>query len=579
MKRNGLIYKYLNKRSWRIRENANTNESFSNMQYFLSSNLLANDFLRSIPKKYREAHKNALIHIHNLESGGYIPYCAGHNLKLLIMQGMKTNTINSNPAKHLDSITDQVMNFLFCSQMEFAGAQAFNDFDTLLAPFIKKDHLSYKRVKQQMQKLVYNLNMTMRAASQTPFTNLSLNFTTPNYLKEEEAIVGGEGTNFKYSECQEEIEMIDKAITEVMMEKDPRGIPFTFPILTVNLVKNFPWDNEASKLMFIEASNVGSFYWMNYLGSGIDEDSVRAMCCRLNISLKELAGPRGLWNTGEGTGSLGVVTINFSNLGYLAKKKDEGFFWEELERRLNMAYNILNFRKRRIKKYMKLMMPFSLMNGWSMKNYYLTIGVIALNEMCLNYFGSDITENVDFIVKILKYMRKWASKKQEETGQLINIEQVPGEGCSYRLAYVDRKIHKDIITLGTKREPYYSATLIPLSYEIDLFDRLKMEEKVLPLFSGGTIFRVLTGEKTIPWSMTKELVKKISSTKIPYFDLTATFSVCKKEAKTFKGPKEKCPDCGGPVEVFSRVVGYYRPVSKWNIGKKREFKDRRYYNL
>jgi len=899
-----LIKKYLNNRSWRIKENANTNESFSNLQYYISSNILANDFLRSIPPRLRRAHRDALLHIHNLESGGYVPYCSGHNLKSLIAYGMKTVTINSRPAKHLTSLTDQVMNWLYMAQMEFAGAQAFNDFDTLIAPFIKKDKVGYREVKQQIQKLIFNLNYcydeetevltdegfkkflylsgnekvltlnmennrlewndiengkvyifyykgpmfhfkhknldlkvtpnhrlvirekdqwifkeaenlqnkqylmpitgdwvgvnnnyiqlekisrkkhdhnskifdklpiepylrllgiylaegniiwrddkghyglyiaqenpvkrkkikeglkdlpynvqeyknclviynkqlanhfkkfgkardkfipkeikdlppkylkilldwmflgdgykdeayftisdklrddvqeciiklgygtnysianqnkvwritkkkrrvvsvypkkdleiewyeglifcievkngnmvvrrngkvvisgnTMRSASQTPFTNLSLNYCVPNFLRGEHAIVGGDLIDLTYDDCLEEIYLIDRAFSEIMMEKDPTGIPFTFPILTINLTSRFDWDHPVVDLMAENARSVGSYYWMNYIGSGISEDTVRSMCCRLNISLKELSGPRGLWNTGEGTGSLGVVTINFPRLGYDMKGKDEDKFFEELDRRMNMALEILLFRKQRIKKYMKRMMPFNLLNGWSMRTYYMTIGVIGLNELCLNYLGEDIVDNIDFIVKVLNFMRSWTSTKQKELKQLINIEMIPGEGSSYRLAYVDRKLHPDIKTLGTKKAPYYSALLIPPSKNLDLFDRIKLEERVLPLFTGGTIFRVFLGEKRPNREAIKDLIKKLASTKIPYFDITTTFSVCKKEGKTFNGVHYKCPDCGGRTEVFSRVVGYYRPVSRWNIGKREEFKDRRYYNL
>jgi len=576
---NDLIQKYLFDLSWRKRENANTNESFSNMQNFIASNILANDFLSSLPLKYRNAHQNSLIHIHNLESGGFQPYCCGHNLKILILNGMKTVTINARPAKHLTSITDQVMNWLFMSQQEFSGAQAFNDFDTLIAPFIKIDKLSFRDVKQQIQKLVYNLNMTMRTANQTPFTNLSLNYGVPKFLENEEAIIGGTLSGFKYSDCLDEIELIDRAISEIMTEKDPNGIPFTFPILTINLTKKFNWSSKISRLMAENAGDVGSYYWMNYIGSGINEDTIRSLCCRLNIDMSELSGPSGLWNTGEGTGSLGVVTINFPRLGFDCKGKDEKIFFEELEKRLEIAYYILNFRKERIKKHINRMMPFNILNGWSMRTYFITIGVIGLNEMCLNYLGSDITKNIDFIIKILEFMRKWSKNKQTESKQLINIEMVPGEGSSYRLAYVDKKLNPEIISLGTKRAPYYSSLLIPSYFELDVFDRLKLEEKVLPLFTGGTIFRVFLGEKKPDIDTTLDFIRKISSSKIPYFDLTSTYSICKSDHKTFRGSKDKCPECNSETEIYSRVVGYYRPVSKWNIGKVQEFKDRKYISL
>lgn len=579
MEGNNLIQKYLSKRSWRIRENANTNESFSNMQNFIASNILANDFLSSLPYKYRKAHQDAIIHIHNLESGGYQAYCSGHNLKSLIVNGMKTVTVSARPAKHLTAITDQIMNWLFMSQQEFSGAQAFSDFDSLIAPFVKVDRLSYKDVKQQMQKLIYNLNMTMRAANQSPFTNLSLNYGVPKFLENEEAIIGGHLAGFNYSDCLDEISMIDRAISEIMIEKDPRGIPFTFPILTINLTKKFDWSSKTSELMAINASEVGSYYWMNYIGSGLDENSIRSMCCRLNIDLTELSGPSGLWNLQEGTGSLAVVTINFPRLGFDYKGKDEKIFFEKLRERLELALFVLNFRKERIKKYMPIMMPFNLLNNWTMKNYYITIGIIGFNEMCMNYLGTDIIENIPFIVKVMNFIREWVKEKQVETKQLINIEMIPGEGSSFRLAYVDRKLNPDIKTLGTKSAPYYTSLLIPASTGIDMFERLKLEEQVLPLFTGGTIFRIFTGEKEPDSEVILDLIKKISNTKIPYFDLTSTFSICKKEFKTFRGTKEHCPECNGETEIYSRVVGYYRPLSKFNIGKVEEFKNRKYITL
>lgn len=574
-----LVRKYLLNNSWRIKENANTNQSFSNMQYFISSNILANDFLRSIPENCRMAHIKGLIHIHNLESGGLIPYCSGHNLKMLIVQGLKTVSISSKPAKHLDSITDQVMNFLYCSQQEFAGAQAFNDFDTLVAPFIKEDKADYRKVKQQMQKLIFNLNMTMRSANQSPFTNLSLNYGVPKYLKDEHCIVGGEALDYTYSDCLEEIYMIDRAINEIMTEKDPSGRPFTFPILTINLTSSFDWNSEEALEMARNASEVGSYYWMNYLGTGIDEDTVRSMCCRLNIRMDKLGGPHGLWNSAEGTGSLGVVTINLPRLGYDCKGTDEKRLFEELDKRLEMAIQILLVRKERIKKYFDLLMPFSKLNNWSMKNYFMTIGVLGINEMCLNYTGHNILNNKDLVIRVLDHIRDWIVKKQTEINQLINLEMVPGEGSCYRLAYIDRKECKDIKTLGTRRAPYYTTLLVPPSIEVDLWERIQFEEDILPLFTGGTIFRTYLGERAPDPEVMLDLIRRISSTKIPYFDMTTTFSVCTREGRTIPGIHHKCPECNSRTEVYSRVVGYYRSIDRWNIGKVQEFKDRKYLNI
>ncbi|RLG80300.1 MAG: ribonucleoside triphosphate reductase, partial [Thermoprotei archaeon] len=301
--------------------------------------------------------------------------------------------------------------------------------------------------------------------------------------------------------------------------------------------------------------------------------------CRLTLDLSQLSGPRGLWNTAEGTGSLGVVTINFPRLGYESKNKDESYFFDTLTERMELALEILQIRKSRILKYQNRLMPFSTMNGWSMRNYYLTIGVIGLNEMCLNMFDSPIMENVDFVEKVLKYMREFAKEKQQEIGQLINVEMIPGEGSSYRLAYIDRKECPNIKTLGTKKAPYYSALLIPPKYDVPIIDQVEISERILPLFSGGTIFRVFLGEKQPETYSLLKFIERLSHTKIPYYDITTTYSVCLKEGKFFTGVHYKCPECGSECEVYSRVVGYYRPVKRWNIGKQQEFKDRKYYKL
>ncbi len=579
MVKNTYIQNFLSQKDWRLRENANWNESFSKLQYYIASKELAKEFLRVVGRKARYAHSHGLIHIHNLESGGLIPYCTGHNLRKLLLDGMKTPTVFSLPPKHLTSAVDIMANWILMSQLEFAGAQAFNDVDTLLAPYVKIDRLSYKEVKQCIQKLVYNLNFTSRQAGQSPFSNVSLNCGVPKYLENEPVVVAGKDIGTTYADYLKEIHMIDKAFIEIMTEGDPLNRPFTFPLLTVNLTKSFDWNSEVAKGIAHNCAIRGSFYFMNYIGSGIPEDSIRSLCCRLTLDLSQLSGPRGLWNTAEGTGSLGVVTINFPRLGYESRKKDEKYFFDTLTERMELALEILEIRKTRILKYQSRLMPFSTMNGWNMRNYYLTIGVIGLNEMCLNMFDSPIMENVDFVVKVLKYMREFAKEKQQEKEQLINIEMIPGEGSSYRLAYIDRKECPNIKTLGTKKAPYYSALLIPPKYDVPIIDQVEISERILPLFSGGTIFRVFLGEKQPETYSLLKFIERLSHTKIPYYDITTTYSVCLKEGKFFTGVYYKCPDCGSECEVYSRVVGYYRPVKRWNIGKQQEFKDRKYYKL
>jgi ribonucleoside-triphosphate reductase (formate) len=574
------IDEYLTNSHWRRKENANINESFSSMTNYISSKLLANDFLMSLPKEQRDAHENGLLHIHNLETGGYIAYCCGHNLKQLLMTGIKTPSINSKPAKHFNSLMDHIMNWLYCSQMEMAGAQSFGDWDTLIAPFIKKEKLTYKEVKQQIQKLIFNLNFTMRSSSQTPFTNLTMNIGSPKFLLNEQAIIGGEDAGFTYGDCIDEIHMVDKATTEIMNSRDSTGKPFTFPILTINLTKKFPWESELADIIANNCANLGSFYFMNYVNSGIDEDILRSMCCRLSLRLDQMSGPKGMWNMGEGTGSLGVVTINLPRLGHDAKG-NETILFELLSHRLELALSILKARKERIKANMKSMMPFNTMNGWSMKNYFMTIGILGFNEFTLNFMNKDILDKdaQDMMIKVLQFMRDWCMTKQQETRELINIEQVPAEGCSYRLAKVDKKLNNDIITLGTDAAPYYSSVYIPHNYEVDMIDRIGIEEKALPIFSGGTIFRTLLGEKEPSNKAVLDYIKMIANTKIPYFDITATFAVCEKDNKVIRGTTKTCPDCNSPTEVWSRVVGYYRPSSKYNIGKVREFETRKYIDI
>jgi len=476
---------------------------------------------------------------------------------------------------------DHIMNWLYCSQMEFAGAQSFSDFDTLIAPFIKVEKLDYNEVKQQLQKLIFNLNFTMRSSSQTPFTNLTLNIGTPKFLKDEYAIIGGEESSLTYGDCLDEIEMVDKALVEIMNERDIEGRPFSFPVLTINLNGRFQWDSELAQIIADNCKTLGSFYFMNYAGSGISEDTLRSMCCRLNLRIDQLAGPKGMWNMGDGTGSMAVVTINLPRLARDMKGKDEARLFEELNRRMELALSIVKFRKDRILKYMKLMMPFNMANGWSMKNYFMTIGLLGFNEFTMNYLGKDIleTDSVMFMEKTLNHIKDWSINRQHEMKELINIEMVPGEGSCYRLAKKDKQVYDDIYTLGTKDAPYYSTLMVPPKFNTDLMDRLMLEEKLLPLFSGGTIFRTLLGEKEPSNNAILDYIRMIGSSKIPYFDITTTYSICKNDGSYFRGTVKSCPTCNSKLSTYSRVVGYYRETRKWNVGKKEEFRDRKYINI
>jgi ribonucleoside-triphosphate reductase len=574
-----LIEEYLANHNWRISENSNTTYSFSGLKSYLDSHILADFALSKLPEEIRKAHKNGDFHIHNLESGNLIRYCSGNSLQMLLLKGLWTPSLISKPAKHFSAVVDHVMNYLYMIQMETAGAVAFNDVDTLLAPFIRHDKLDFNHVKQDIQRLIFNLNFTLRSASQTPFSNVSLNFGVPKYLKNSPAIIGGEvKDNPCYSDYEKEIEMFDIAFSEILMDRDGKMRPFTFPIPTINLTKAINWDSEAIRMMLIEDITLGSFYFMNYIGSGISEETVRAMCCRLNIDTSELSSAGGLWNMGDSTGSLGVVTLNLARIGYLSKTEDE--IYERLTALLKLAVEELLIKEQMIRKgYEAGLSPFSEYYDLNLDHYFRTIGIVGLNELCLNFTGKGLIDNAELGYKILSFLRGKIKEIQKETKKLFNLEMTPAEGSSYRLAKKDLEKYANIKTLGTKEAPYYTSLLIPPSEAMDVWERLKIEEKLLPLFSGGTVFRVFVGDETDDINSVKKLIQTIAASKIPYFDITRTFSVCAGEGKFYNGEVEICPSCGKRTEVFSRVVGYYRPVNKWNIGKQQEFKERKYVKI
>lgn len=577
MGNNKLVQDYLSKSSWRIKENSNTTYSYSGIKYHIDSNVLANYALSQLPKEIRTAHQNGDFHIHNLESGNLIPYCAGCSLMDLLLKGLFTPSITSRPARHFSSVSDHVMNYLYMRQMETAGAVAFNDVDTLLAPFIRFDHLNRNQVKQDLQRLIFNLNFTLRSSSQTPFSNFSLNFGVPKYMEDEAVIHGGELQKDTYKDFIDEIQLFDELFIEILKEKDASGRPFPFPIPTINLTNRFNWSNKVSDSLFEEITELGSFYFMNYIGSGISEDTVRSMCCRLSLNLKDLSESHGLWNNGDSTGSLGVVTINMGRLGYLCKTEEQ--LYKQLSFLMDLAKNELIIKENTIREQLaNNLMPFSKYYNLNLDHYFRTIGEVGINEMCLNFTGKDITQNIPFVFQILNFMRNKIREYQIETKKLFNIEMTPAEGCSYRLALIDRKKYPKITTLGNG-VPYYSSLLIPPSLEIDVLKRMELEQDLLPLFNGGTIFRTFIGENVSNPKTIKDFVKMVSTSKIPYYDVTTTFSICKGEGKSIRGIHHKCPDCGSETEVYSRVVGYYREIKKWNPGKIEEFNDRKYIDL
>lgn len=576
------IKSYLHQEDWRVKENSNEDYSFSGLLLYAAGKVIGNYALNEIyTPDIKEAHVKGYFHIHDL-SNAVIGYCAGWSLKKLLEIGFGgvPNKVDCKPAKHLNTVIHQMVNYIGCLQMEFAGAQAFSSVDTLLAPFVKADSLSFKETKQCVQQLVFSLNIPSRWGSQYPFSNLTFDWTVPDDMKNEKAIVGGEKQDFTYGDCQKEMDMINKAFLEVMLEGDSKGRIFTFPIPTYNLTKDFRWSSENANLLFEVTAKYGLPYFQNYIGSGLDPKSIRAMCCRLNLDQNQLIKrPGGMWGPGDATGSVGVVTINMNRIGYEAQSKEE--FFENLSYYMGLAKNSLEMKRKIVERNMENgLMPFAKVYLGTFRNHFSTIGLCGMNECCLNFLNKDIisSEGMEFTVEVLKFMRERLVEFQQETGNLYNLEATPAESTSYRLARLDKKIYPNIITAGDK-EPYLTnSTQLPVDKTDDVIEALEHQNKIQPLYTGGTIFHTFLGERVSSGEACKELVKKISmNTQLPYFSITPTFSVCP-EHGYIKGEVYKCPQCGVETEVYSRIVGYYRPIRQWNNGKREEFKDRLEFN-
>ncbi|MHC4748438.1 MAG: ribonucleoside triphosphate reductase [Planctomycetota bacterium] len=573
-----LIQTYLDRADWRVKENANFSYSWSGLQSYVVDHIMANFSLANMPTDASQAHKSGDIHIHNLNSG-IIPYCHGGDLLHILSGGIRSASIRSKPAKHLDTAIDHITNYLFMSQLEFAGAQAVSDINTLLAPFIYYDGLSRHEVYQAVQRLVFDLNFESRQAFQTPFTNISVNNGCPEYFANMPVLIGGEQKDRTYGDFQEESDIFLEELCNVLLSRDPDGRPFTFPIPTLNVTKRTDFDSPVMQRVAKVSGELGSFYFMNYMGSGINEHTVRAMCCRLMLDLDDLPPTSGLWNFSGGTGSLGVVSLNMSRLGYEAE--GIGDLFERLDDLINVAVGYLLFKDAQIRKSLDNgLLPFSKYYGLNLDRYFRTIGVIGLNELCENYLGCSIIgkDASTLIHDILMYLRNRTQELQRNTKLLWNLEMTPGEGSSYRLARKDKERYSGIHTLGTKYAPYYTTLLVPSLYDVPMA-KLELEEHLLPLFTGGTVSRNFIGEVLNSGAVTTFL-KFMSSRKIPYFDLTATFGVCN-ECHTFiRGKGSCCPVCqSDSIDTYSRVVGYYRAVKKWNIGKRQEFTDRTYMRV
>jgi anaerobic ribonucleoside-triphosphate reductase len=576
-----LIKDYINDLDWKIRENSNEGVmSFSGLNARVSGEVLANFALNQLySENIKKAHLDGAIHIHDL-SYPIVGYCAGWSLENLLRKGFGhvPNQVHSYPAKHLETATLHMVNFIGTMQGEFAGAQAFSSVDTLLAPFIRADNLAYPSVKQDLQKLIFGLNVPSRWGWQTPFSNLTFDLTVPDDMKDKRVVVGGEELSSTYGEYQEEMDMINKAFLELMIEGDQNGRVFTFPIPTYNLSKDFDWDSPLSNLLFEVTAKYGIPYFQNYLGTNLDPGDIRAMCCRLNLDQRELLRrPGNIWGPGDSTGSIGVVTLNLNRIGFEATTKED--FFAELKKKMVLAKESLETKREVVNNMLsKGLMPYTLVYLGHFDNHFSTIGLCGMNEACLNFLGKGVgtSEGKEFTIEVLQFMRQTIQEFQEETGNLYNLEATPAESTSYRLARLDRQKYNSIITSGTDKHPFLTnSTQLNVDATRDVFEAINHQKDIQPLYTGGTIFHAFLPEPIDP-ATCKKLVKKIAETKLPYFSITPTFSICQNHGY-IGGEVKECPECEEPTEIYSRIVGYLRPVATWNDGKKQEFKERTTY--
>ncbi len=573
---------YLKMSDWRVQENSNVDYSLGGLILHNSGAITANYWLNNIySQEVASAHKNGDFHIHDLSM--FSGYCAGWSLKQLLQEGLGgvSGKISSYPAKHLTTAVNQMINFLGTMQNEWAGAQAFSSFDTYLAPFVIKDNLSYKTVKQCIQSFVFSMNIPSRWGSQAPFTNITLDWVPPVDLKDQKVIIGGKEGDFTYGDCQAGMDLINKAFLEVMMEGDAEGRGFSYPIPTYNITKDFNWDSENANLLFKMTAKYGTPYFQNFLNSNLDPSDVRSMCCRLQLDKRELKNRGGgLFGADEFTGSIGVVTINLPRLGFLANSQKD--FFKKLDHLMSLAEESLEVKRQIIDSLISQgLFPYSKRYLKHLNNHFSTIGINGMHECCLNFLGEPITSKKGsaFASEVLDFMRNRLVTSQEKTGNLYNLEATPAEGTSYRLAKIDKEKYPTIIQAG-EEEPYYTnSSHLPVNFTSDIFTALDLQDELQIKYTGGTVFHGFLGESITDVTTCKKLVQKIASGyRLPYFTISPTFSICGEHGR-LQGEVFNCPDCGADTEVYSRIVGYYRPVQNWNIGKKSEFKDRKAYQI
>ena len=581
-----LVDQYVKNIDWRVKENSTVTYSVGGLILSNSGAITANYWLSEIyDDEISSAHKNADIHLHDLSM--LTGYCAGWSLKQLIQEGLGGvgGKITSAPAKHLATLCNQMVNFLGIMQNEWAGAQAFSSFDTYLAPFVKADNLSYDAVKKCIESFVYGVNTPSRWGTQAPFSNITLDWTVPHDLEDEYAIVGGKRMDFKYGDCKKEMDMVNRAFIEIMIDGDANGRGFQYPIPTYSITRDFDWsETENNKLLFEMTSKYGTPYFSNYVNSDMEPSDVRSMCCRLRLDLRELRKKSGgFFGSGEITGSIGVVTINMPRIAYLSKDKDE--FYKRLDHMMDISARSLKIKRTIITKLLdEGLYPYTKRYLGTFTNHFSTIGLVGMNEVGLNanWLKKDMThkETQEFSKEVLNHMRERLSDYQVLYGDLYNLEATPAESTAYRLAKHDRKRYPDIICASEGETPYYTnSSHLPVGYTEDVFSALDIQDELQTLYTSGTVFHAYLGEKLPDWKAAANIVRKIAENyRLPYYSLSPTYSVCR-EHGYIAGEHFTCPKCGKEAEVYSRITGYYRPVKNWNDGKAQEYKERKVYDL
>lgn len=575
------VEEYVSRSDWRVQANANQGYSLGGMILNTSGKLVANYWLEHVyPAEVRDAHLSGAIHIHDLDM--FSGYCAGWSLRQLLWEGFNgvPGKVESDPPKHFETALGQMVNFLGTLQNEWAGAQAFSSFDTLLAPYVRADGLDLAHVAQAIQQFVFNLNVPSRWGTQTPFTNITLDWTCPEDLRTQRPVIAGVVQPFTYGDCRAEMALINRAFIDVMTRGDRKGRIFTFPIPTYNITKDFDWDAPEVQPLFEMSAKYGIPYFQNFVNSALDPKDVRSMCCRLQLDLRQLRERGGgLFGSAEMTGSVGVVTVNLAQIGYLAKT--EGEFFERLGRLMDLAKASLEMKRTVVQENIdRGLLPYTRRYLGTLRHHFSTIGLNGMNEACLNLFGSDIATEAGkaFALRVLDAMRERLVRFQEETGHLYNLEATPAEGTTYRFAKEDRKRFPNILQAGTPDAPYYTnSSHLPVGHTDDPLAALDHQDELQAKYTGGTVLHLFLGERLPDWRACRNLVRRVAGRyRLPYFTLTPTFSIC--PAHGYRaGETPACTTCGAECEVWSRVVGYFRPVSQWNKGKRSEFSERREY--